>query len=87
MKKIHECEKENSRDLDLASGLTSEVLGELYVTQDDIWSDDLRELGFYVGKFIYLMDAFEDMDKDKKSGNYNPFKFIEDTENFQKTAE
>ncbi|QOV19099.1 hypothetical protein INP51_14255 [Blautia liquoris] len=87
LKKIHECEKDNSQDLDLASGLTGEVLGELYVTGDDIWSEDLRELGFYIGKFIYLMDAFEDLEKDKKSGNYNPLKFIEDTSDFQNTVE
>ena len=30
-------------------------------------------MGFYLGKFIYLMDAYEDMEKDKKKGNYNPF--------------
>ena len=30
-------------------------------------------MGFYLGKFIYLMDAFEDREKDQKSGSYNPF--------------
>ena len=30
-------------------------------------------MGFYLGKFIYLMDAFEDLEKDEKNGKYNPF--------------
>ena len=33
----------------------------------------LRRVGFYLGKFIYLTDAFEDFDKDKKKGAYNPW--------------
>lgn len=44
-------------------------------------------MGFYLGKFIYIMDAYEDIEKDIKKGNYNPLKeyyknstFTEDTE-------
>ena len=33
----------------------------------------LRRMGFYLGKFIYLLDAYDDVEKDVKSGNYNPF--------------
>lgn len=87
LKKLHACEEQNSADLDLAAGLTGEVLSEIYAYREDIWSEDLRQLGFYIGKFIYLMDAYEDLEKDKKSGNYNPFKFLEETMEFHKTAE
>ncbi len=71
----------------MAAGLTGEALGEIYAYKDDIWSEDLRQLGLYLGKFIYLMDAYEDLEKDKKSGNYNPYKFIGDLPEFDKTAE
>lgn len=87
LKKLHECENRNSQDMDLAAGLTGRVLGELYCYRDDIWSQDLRELGFYLGKFIYLMDAYEDLEKDKKDGNYNPFKFMEGRPQFRQEAE
>ena len=30
-------------------------------------------MGFYLGKFIYIMDAYEDVEKDVEKGNYNPF--------------
>ena len=30
-------------------------------------------MGFYLGKFIYLMDAYDDVEDDVKKGNYNPF--------------
>ena len=41
--------------------------------KEDEWQEELYQTGFYLGKFIYLMDAFEDMEKDAKKGNYNPF--------------
>lgn len=31
------------------------------------------ENGIFLGKFIYLMDAYEDIEKDRKKGNFNPF--------------
>ena len=36
-------------------------------------------MGFFLGKFIYLADAYEDIEKDRKEGNYNPLlsKFTE----------
>ena len=49
------------------------MLAELFCWKEDEWQADLRGLGFYLGKFVYLMDAYEDMEKDNKKGNYNPF--------------
>ena len=62
-------------------------MAEIYIPEEDIWSDDLRQVGFYIGKFIYLMDALDDVEKDKKSGNYNPFLSIADQPDFEETAE
>ncbi len=67
------CEEKRETNLDTASGLTGEMLGELFCWKEDEWQRDLQGLGFYLGKFIYLMDAFEDMEKDQKRGGYNPF--------------
>ena len=30
-----------------------------------------------MGKFIYLMDAYEDLEKDKKRNAYNPLRYME----------
>lgn len=66
LEKLHACEKENNPDLDLAAGYTGEVMAEIYIPEEDIWSDDLRQVGFYIGKFIYLMDALDDVEKIKE---------------------
>ena len=31
-------------------------------------------MGFFLGKFIYIMDAFDDVEKDIKHNNFNPIK-------------
>lgn len=86
LKKLKACEAEKSPDLDRASGDTGEMLAEIFVWKQDHWEKNLRKIGFYLGKFIYLMDAFEDVEKDKKKGNYNPWAFISEEPDFQQRA-
>lgn len=52
---------------------SGELIAELFVYKEDYWSGYLRKFGYELGRFIYLMDAVIDYDKDKKSGNFNPF--------------
>jgi len=32
-----------------------------------------EQCGYHVGRFIYLIDAYDDFEKDAMTGNYNPF--------------
>ncbi|MDO4616503.1 MAG: DUF5685 family protein [Lachnospiraceae bacterium] len=73
LEELHKVEAKGSDDLDLASGLTGRFFGELFCEQEQAWKEELQALGFYLGKWIYLMDARLDVEKDSKSGNYNPF--------------
>lgn len=66
-------ERKKEENIDAISGLTGEMLGEIFAWRDDIWAEELHCLGFYMGKFIYLMDAYEDLEKDEKKNEYNPF--------------
>lgn len=72
MAKTKECEASQDTDLDRISGYTGEFLGSLFAKEDDIWKEHLYKMGFYLGKFIYLMDAFDDLENDQKKNNYNP---------------
>lgn len=87
LKKLHSCEEQKLQNVELAAGYTGELMQELFVCREDIWSADLRKLGFYMGKFIYLMDAYDDVEKDAKSGNYNPFLQMYEQEDFDAQAE
>jgi len=77
MHKTDEVEKSGEQNLDVVSGLTGEMLGEIFCWKEDVWKEELRTLGFYMGKFIYLMDAYEDLEKDKKKNSYNPLRYME----------
>ena len=50
---------------------------ETYIEEpwrEDMWAEELRYFGFYLGKFIYLMDAYEDLEADKRKNTYNIFR-------------
>ncbi|MBQ0059113.1 MAG: hypothetical protein KBS83_04025 [Lachnospiraceae bacterium] len=70
---LTKAEKEQMDDLDTVAGYTGKMLAELMVYKEDEWAAELRKLGFYLGKFIYLLDAREDLEQDLKHKNYNPW--------------
>ena len=72
LKELGECEREKSMDIDRAAGCFGRLMAELFVWKEDIWEKTLRKMGFYLGKFIYLMDAYEDLPEDRKKNRYNP---------------
>ena len=55
-------------------------MGELFVWQEDLWAEDLRQLGAALGRFIYLMDAVLDAPENRKKGSYNPTLTLENVD-------
>ena len=72
--KISAIEKERRPGIDEPAELFGELLGEVFAYALD-GSDRLvmYECGYHLGKFIYLVDAIDDYDKDRKAGKYNPY--------------
>ena len=70
---LSELEKENATDIDRVSGCFGRIMAEIFAYREDVWEPTLRRMGFYFGKFIYLLDAYDDVEEDTKKGNYNPF--------------
>ena len=68
------CEKEECTDIDRTAGCFGRLMEELFVYREDIWERNLRKMGFFLGKFIYIMDAYEDLPEDLKKGRYNPLR-------------
>ena len=66
-------EQENCPSPDETANCFGRLMAELFVVREDFWSPTLRELGFHLGRFIYLLDAAVDFEKDKKHGKYNPY--------------
>ena len=83
LKNLALCEKEDSTDRDRAAGCFGRLMEELFVFQEDIWERRLRKMGFFLGKYIYIMDAYEDLPEDIRKGRYNPLKKIYEEGNYE----
>jgi len=68
---VTECERRGEKSIDKVSGLFGDVLGNIFMVREDEWKDELYRMGYFLGKYIYLLDAYEDRDIDRKKGNYN----------------
>ena len=66
-------EKENCGNPDEPAGVFGNLMGEILTYREDLWAGCLRRMGQALGRFIYLMDAAVDYDRDKRKRKYNPF--------------
>lgn len=80
-------EQKAPRDLDTAANLSGKMLGQLFVYEKDFWAEDLYRLGEALGRFVYWMDAYEDLPKDRKKNRYNPMTLICDKEDYRRRVE
>ncbi len=62
---LSECEEPNE---------PADVFGEIvsFMAHEEKSSEG-KQLLFLIGKWVYLVDALDDIDKDLKSGSYNPY--------------
>ena len=77
-----EYEAKKEYDIDKIAAYSGELMAEIFLYREDEWREALYKMGFFLGKYIYLIDAYEDVEKDVKKGNYNPFTEIYKNENF-----
>ncbi|QSX04698.1 hypothetical protein JYG23_08245 [Sedimentibacter sp. zth1] len=70
---LQELEKKNCDNIDDVSNEFGYLMGELMVYKNDNWEKILRNVGFFLGKYIYILDAYLDVETDKKNNSYNPF--------------
>ena len=73
MKLLNELEKNKEYNIDKVSNTFGELMGEIFAYKKDKYEDDLRRIGFNIGKYIYILDAYEDLNEDYKKERYNPF--------------
>jgi hypothetical protein len=72
LKALSEMERANELNPDLPSNCFGELLGEVFVLCEDNYSAPLRAMGAALGRFIYLLDAGNDLRADIKKQRYNP---------------
>ncbi len=73
MEKQSETENKKSLITDEAAHQSADTLGKImaYGLTDE--NGDIYKFGYGIGKWVYLIDALDDLQKDIKDGNYNVF--------------
>ena len=68
-------EKEKSRSIDKSAHPTASLLSSLFMmlSKDEKIKMVLKDFGYFMGRWIYLIDAADDIEKDLKEKNFNPF--------------
>ena len=79
---LQQYEETGETNIDLVAGSFGKIMSILFTPKDDQWAPILSRMGFFLGKFIYILDAYKDLEKDLKKGSYNPFKSICKDEDF-----
>ena len=70
---LTELENQQSPNTDAAADTYGRLLGTVFENADILQSHILYDLGYSLGRWVYLIDALEDAPEDQKSGNYNVY--------------
>lgn len=73
MKRQSETEKNGTPVTDKAAHESADVLGRILSYKLPDKDGNIYRFGYGVGKFVYLSDAADDIEKDIKNKSYNPF--------------
>ena len=68
-------ESDSEFTIDKAAHPTAKMLAEVFSLEadDDMQKRTFYEFGYHIGRWIYLIDAVDDIEKDIKKNNVNPF--------------
>lgn len=81
--RLSQLEGAGENNIDTVSACFGRILGKITAMKKDEWEDTLYNLGFFLGKFIYILDAYDDLDEDIKNKRFNVLKGYCDKEGFE----
>ena len=68
-------ENEKTDSIDIAAHSTADSLQKIFSDgiKDETQKRIVERIGYCLGRWVYLMDAFDDLENDIKIGSYNPY--------------
>lgn len=75
IRRQYDVEHSDSISIDRAAEPTAWALGQIFscLSEDATQKTVLERLGYLVGRYVYLIDALDDLEEDVSSGGYNIF--------------
>jgi hypothetical protein len=83
LKELAGYEKRGLQNVDIMAGCFGRLMEEVFIYKKDVWEESLRTMAFFLGKFIYIMDAYEDLEEDERTGRYNPLKALHREDDYE----
>lgn len=71
--KLGELERTGSANTDEVADTYARLFGAVLQELDVVQSHILYDIGYSLGRWVYLIDAYDDIEEDIKNGNYNVF--------------
>ena len=88
LEQIHGWERDNVLEIDLPVNATGRMLAELFVwPEQHAFVQELKAIGDGLGRFVYFMDAYDDLPRDVRRGSYNPLKPLRDREDYEQLCQ
>lgn len=80
-----QAENDENCSVDMAAHPTGYMIANIFSLEadDDINKRVFYEFGYHLGRWIYLVDAADDIEKDRKNNNFNPFISLKEEYNQQ----
>lgn len=80
--RMSELENNNESNIDLLAEQFGIIMAQILCMKNDEWHDTLKVMGNSLGRFIYILDAYDDLLEDKKKGRYNALRTYENNKDF-----
>ena len=75
IKKQAQTENKENAGIDEAAHASADALGRVIaIGFEDERKNSLYNLGYMVGRYVYILDAADDLESDLKNGSFNPFR-------------
>ncbi len=76
-------ENAGETNIDTVSSCFGNIMAAVLAMKHDEWQETLERLGFYLGKYIYILDAYDDIDDDIRKNRYNMLKAYYQRDDFE----
>ena len=80
---LDEMEKQRCQDIDALCRPAGQMMGACFAWRQDGFAPALERMGAALGRFIYLMDAYEDYDQDVRAGRFNPLTALHQEQDYE----
>ncbi len=85
IREYREAKDDINMDPESIASIFGNILSEIFLWKEDEHKENLRNMGYYLGKYYFYQTSYRKLRRNEKRGKYNPLMFIKknDPESFE----